>query len=436
MTWKNSTYKAWGRALSANGELARPESQKALAAIADQGPALGMRRSYGDASLRSEGRAIDMTRLDRFLDFDEASGEVTVEAGVRLGDILRVFAPKGWLPPVLPGTGFATVGGAIANDVHGKNHHLAGTFGEHVTAINLIQNGKAVTVSPTKSEAMFRATVAGLGQTGIITSAKLRLLPAKGDLMMVTERRVRNWDEQLDAITNAKSPYVVGWIDATASGAEFGRGIVEEGETGFGIVKRRGRSRAFPFDAPSFATSKAIVKMFNALYLRRVSLHGRTRAKPLSDFYFPLDRILDWNRGYGKAGFHQFQCVVPLASTDRLKAIMERIVTSGLAMPPTVIKRLGPGRGGMMSFPMEGWTLAVDFPNRGGSMALIEELHGMTEDAGGRIYLAKDSLLSPDRVRQMYPDLADWQKLVKKADPEGRLQTDLVKRLKLREVRA
>jgi len=433
MTWKTTTYSGWGRAMKATGELARPETAATLDAVAGEGPAIGMRRSYGDTALNSGGRAIDMTRMDRFLDFNETSGELTVEAGVRLGDIARVFAPKGWLPAVLPGTGFATVGGAIANDVHGKNHHILGTFGQHVAAITMIQNGKQVTITPEKNAAMFQATVAGLGQTGIITSAKLKLMAAKGDLMMVTERRVNNWDEQLDALTTAKSPYTVGWIDATASGADFGRGIVEEGETGFGIVPKRGRSRSFPFEAPSFATSRAIVKMFNAAYLRRVPVSGRTTAKPISDFYFPLDRILDWNKGYGKAGFHQFQCVVPLTEVNALKAIMERIVAAGIAMPPTVIKRLGAGSAGMMSFPIEGWTLAVDFPNRGQSAALIDELHGMTERAGGRVYLAKDSLLKPERVRVMYPELAAWAKIAKKADPKGKLITDMVRRLKLRE---
>ena len=432
MSWNEIEVTGWGRVLRSRAEVARPERAAALAALGGQGPAIGMRRSYGDAMQNSGGRLIDMTRLDRLLAFDAASGLLHVEAGAQIGDILRVFAPRGWLPPVMPGTGFVTVGGAIANVVHGKNHHGAGSFGEHVEALTLLRNGRPAEITPERDPDLFRATVGGLGQTGVIASAVLRLMPAKGDLMMVTERRVSDWDEHVALLESSRAPYSVGWIDATAGGASLGRGIVEEAETGTGLVPARGAGRKVPIDAPAFALSAPVVRLFNAAYWRRVPAEGRTVVKPVSDFFFPLDRIRDWNRLYGARGFHQFQCVVPPAEVDRLRQMLERIAAAGIASPLSVLKRMGPGRGGMLSFPMEGYTLAVDFPNRPGAARLIEELNGMAADAGGRIYLAKDSLLRPGRVEEMYPELDHWREVVAAADPEGRMQTDLTRRLGLR----
>lgn len=432
MSWNEIEVTGWGRVLRSRAEVARPERAAALAALGGQGPAIGMRRSYGDAMQNAGGRLVDMTRLDRFLSFDSAGGLLHVEAGAQIGDIVRAFAPRGWLPPVMPGTGFATVGGAIANDVHGKNHHGAGSFGEHVEALTLLRDGRPTEITPERQPDLFRATVGGLGQTGVIASAVLGLMPAKGDLMMVTERRVTDWDEHVALLESSRAPYSVGWIDATASGANLGRGILEEAETGTGLVPKRGAGRRVPFDAPAFSLSAPVVRLFNAAYWRRVPADGRTVVKPVSDFFFPLDRIRDWNRLYGARGFHQFQCVVPPAEVDRLRQMLERIAAAGIASPLSVLKRMGPGRAGMLSFPMEGYTLAVDFPNRPGAVRLIEELNGMAADAGGRVYLAKDSLLRPGRLGEMYPELDRWREVVTGVDPEGRMQTDLTRRLGLR----
>lgn len=430
--WKSVEYAGWGRALKARGELARPERAAALPPILDAspGPAIGMRRSYGDACLNSAGRAIDMTRLDRMLSFDPATGLLEVEAGCQVGDIARAFGAKGWLPAVMPGTGFATVGGCIANDVHGKNHHHAGSFGQHVAEIVLTtaKGGKKVA----EGSDLFRATVGGLGQTGVILRATLRLTPCKGDLMMVTERRVEGFDEFLSLLDASTATYTVGWIDATAKGDALGRGILEEGETGSGLIPKRGKGRAVPFDAPGFALSAPIVRAFNNAYYRRVPETGRTSVKPISDFFFPLDRIRDWNKLYGKRGFHQFQCVVPVGAAPVLKTMVERIANSGLASPLAVLKRMGAGAGGMMSFPMEGYTLAVDFPNRPGVAPLVGELIAMTAAQGGRIYLAKDSLASAQQMKAMYPERKRWAALAQEADPSGNLATDLIRRLDLR----
>ena len=431
MRFKEMSYAGWGRALKATGAVARPERPGDLAALAAEGPAMGNRRSYGDAAQSTGGRITDMSRLDRILGFDPDTGILEVEAGVTLGDLTRIYAPRGWLPRVLPGTGFATVGGAIGMDVHGKNHHGAGSFAQHVTEITL-QTPSGQQVLPPDNP-LFRATVGGIGQTGIIIRAKLAMKRCKGDIMMVTEQRAADWDSHLELLDKSEATYVVGWIDATATGKDLGRGIVEEGETGGGLVPRPKPSRRVPVDAPHFALSPMVVRNFNALYFGRVPKAGRTVVRPIEKFFFPLDKIHDWNRLYGKRGFHQFQCVVPLSEKDALRDMMERIATSGLASPLAVLKRMGPGRAGHMSFPMEGYTLAVDFPNRDAAADLIARLCVKTAEAGGRIYLAKDSCARPEVVRAMYPEHAEWLAEVQKVDPERIYATDMTRRLKLRE---
>lgn len=432
--WKTADYTGWGRALRATGEAARPERSRSLDAVLAEGlaPAVGMRRSYGDACLNSGGRVIDMTRLDRMLDFDAATGILTVEAGARIGEIAATFAPKGWLPAVMPGTGFATVGGCIAQDVHGKNHHGAGSFCTHVAGLTLRTGDGAVEVTPEATPDLFRATAGGLGQTGVITTARLRLMPAKGDVMVVTERRAADWDEHLALLDASSATYTVGWIDATATGARLGRGILEEGETGSGLMPKRRRHRRVPIDAPHLALAGPVVRAFNAAYYGRVPEGGRTLVRPIGDFFFPLDKIHDWNRLYGRRGFHQFQCVVPLAAAPALRMMLETIAASRLASPLAVLKRMGPGRAGHLSFPMEGYTLAVDFPNRAEARELIGRLGEMAARAGGRIYFAKDSLARAHDIAAMYPELPAWREVVAGADPEGALATDIIRRLALR----
>lgn len=438
MTWKTLDYTGWGRALRASGQCARPERRRALEALmaTEPGPALGQRRSYGDVCLNDGGRAVDMTRLDKILDFNAETGALRVDAGLRLSEIVRLMAPRGWLPPVLPGTGFATVGGAIANDVHGKNHHKAGSFAQHVPSLTLItpsssaDGGGVHEITPDMP--LFRASAGGLGQTGIIAEAVLMLKPVKADIVTVTERRAEGFERFLALLDGSEATYCVGWIDATATGAELGRGIIEEAETAAGLVPAPKPSKSVPIDAPGFALAPTIVRGFNTLYYRRVPAAGRTVVKPLRDFFFPLDRIHDWNRLYGKAGFHQFQCVVPLEAREALREMLRQIARAGLASPLAVLKRMGPGRAGHLSFPMDGYTLAVDLRARPEALKLIARLDEMTAEAGGRIYFAKDALASAERVSAMYPELDDWRALCDSVDPERRLVTDLVRRLNLR----
>lgn len=430
MRWrKDISYAGWGRALTATGRVARPVTAHEIDTAA---PAFGNRRSYGDAPLNDGGAALDMTAQDRITAFDRKTGLITVEAGVTLGTLARILPPQGWVPPVMPGTGFATVGGAVAMDVHGKNHHRSGSFCQHVTALTLLQNGEMRRVTPNRDKRLWAATCGGLGQTGVITQVTLQLKPCPGEVMVVTERRVEGWAEHIAHLDASDATYCVGWIDATATGDRLGRGILEEAEIGRGLPPARPRRRSVPLDAPAWALSGPIVRAFNSLYYHRVPASGRTVVRAFEDFFFPLDKIHDWNRLYGKRGFHQFQCVVPLDQAEALRTMLAEIAESGLASPLAVLKRMGDGRAGYLSFPMQGYTLAVDFPNRDAAHDLIARLEDRTVAAGGRIYLAKDALATGPRVKAMYPEHPDWAAQVAKADPDGTLSTDMVRRLGLR----
>jgi len=434
MRWKQSEYSGWGRVLRAEGRVARPERGAQLRAVAPL-PALGNLRSYGDAALVNAGDAIDMTRMDRLIAFDAETGLLEAEAGITIGEILQIFGPKGWMPTVIPGTGFATLGGCIANDVHGKNHHSAGSFGQHVESLTLIGiDGKPRRISPKREARVFEATLGGLGQTGVIAAARIQLVRCAGGEMSVSEKRMDDLDAFIDAFERSNASYSVGWIDATARGSEAGRGILEEAEfNDDSPFAPAGKTRSVPFNAPSFAMNSLVVKAFNALYTRRIPVDGRTRDRNLADFFFPLDRIYDWNRLYGKKGFHQFQCVVPMeGAAEMLADMLNRIGRSGAASPLAVLKKMGDGRSGPMSFPMEGMTLAVDFPNREKARDLIADLEDRALAAGGRIYLAKDSLAQGRTIRAMYPDVEAFAEVANRVDPERVFETDLVKRLGLR----
>jgi len=435
MQWRTADYAGWGRAVRARGTLARPERLGALAAaLTARGPAIGNRRSYGDAALNAGGAAIQMTRLDRLLSFDTETGVIEAEAGIPIAELLRLFAPRGWMPPVMPGTGFATLGGCIACDVHGKNHHGAGSFGQHVLAVTLMTDTGPRAVTPGTDPGLFRATMGGLGQTGAILSARLQLRPIPGQRMRVVETRIPDFDAFIAALDASTAEFAVGWVDATARRKRLGRGILEEGELLDG--SRPGpvrRAKAVPLDAPGLLLSWPVIRLFNRWRLSRIPDSGRKRIRALDEFFFPLDALEDWNRLYGKRGFHQFQCVVPQDAAPALREILAAIAKSGIASPLAVLKRMGPGRAGHLSFPMAGYTLAVDLPARKTRAApLYARLEDMVQAAGGRLYLAKDALARPGTIAAMYPELDDWRAEIARADPEGHMTTDLMRRLKLR----
>ncbi len=436
------TLSGWGRATSAQCAAVRPErASEANAALTAADGARGVclfggGRSYGDCALNDGGNALITTRLDRVLAFDAGSGIIQVEPGVTFARLLRVFLPRGFLAPVTPGTGFATIGGAVANDVHGKNHERDGSFGQHVTEIDLLlPDGSQRTVTPDDTE-LFRAIVAGLGLTGFMTRIAFRMKRVAGSSVSVREQRVANLDAFLDAMAeSAGAPYSVGWIDGTARGGALGRGILEVAELQAGeLAMPAARNKAVPVDFPGFALNPLSVAAFNAIYARRVPREGRTRTVHLAQFLYPLDAIHGWNRIYGKRGFYQFQCVVPYETGPAaLRSLLEVIGTSRQASFLAVLKRMGPGRAGYLSFPMAGYTLALDFPNKPGIEALYAQLCKITLEAGGRVYLGKDALLTPHMFRLMYPEFASYQRVLADIDPARRMRSDMARRLGLQD---
>ena len=440
--WRRQVFTGWGRVARAEMDAARPERvsdvARALSAAGQEGIiAHAGGRSYGDAALNAGGRAILTCRLNRLLDFDPASGLLAAEAGVTFDDLRRVFLPRGFLTPVTPGTAFATLGGALANDVHGKNQDLVGNFGAHVAWIDLmLPSGELRRLTP--QDHLFRATVGGLGLTGIVIALSLRMARVPSRFVQLQERRVRDLDEFLAVLETVrrKSAYSVGWVDALARGRQLGRGIVEsadpappEADDGY----KEPRSRRLPFDLPGFALNPLSIGLFNALYWRRVPTAGRQRRMALDRFLYPLDSIASWNRLYGRRGFHQFQCLLPEeASHQALRAILETCAGSRAASFLAVLKTMGREGVGLLSFGGRGHTLALDFPAFSGINDLLVRLERLVLDHGGKIYLAKDARLSAEGFARMYPGLPEFQAVLAEVDPAGRMASGLSRRLKIK----
>jgi decaprenylphospho-beta-D-ribofuranose 2-oxidase len=394
----------------------------------------GAGRSYGDCALNAGGQALLTGRLDRILSFDAHTGIVELEPGVDFRRLLHVFLPRGFLAPVTPGTGFATMGGALANDVHGKNHEIAGSFGQHVTELDLLTpDGQSRLVTPGTD--LFRATAGGLGLTGVITRIALRLKPVPSTAVLVREQRAENLDAFLAAMRDAAgASYSVGWIDGTARAGKLGRGILETAEPApeSDVLPLAKKNCRVPLDFPGFVLNPLSVALFNEAYFHRVPRVGRTRLAGYGTFLYPLDAIHDWNRIYGRAGFQQFQCVVPFDRGEAaLRDLLEIISDSRQASFLAVLKRMGPGRAGYLSFPSPGYTLALDFPQRSGIETLYARLCAVTLRFGGRVYLGKDALLDAAGFRAMYPEFADFARVRADIDPLCVLQSDMARRLGL-----
>ena len=440
--WAQVTLTGWGRARRAECLAARPERLRELrdaVAAPPEGRSLlayGAGRSYGDVALNSGGAAVLTGRLDRMLEFDPATGRLVVEPGVTFSDLLRAFLPHGFVVPVSPGTGFATLGGAVANDVHGKNHHHAGSFGDHLDWLEiLLPDGRLLRASEVENAELFRATIGGLGLTGIVTALCLRLARVPSNALMVRRRRIGHLDEFLAGFeAAAQASYSVGWIDAAARGASLGRGVLETAEPSpDSIAQPPRRPRRVPFDLPGWSLNPVTVRAFNAAYWRRVPAGGVEAREAYDRFLYPLDALADWNRLYGRAGFHQFQCVVPFENgSATLRRLLEAVAQEGSgASPLAVLKAMGRKGRGLLSFPRPGWTLALDMAARPGVPAVFARLERITLDAGGRIYLAKDALLSPEGFAAMYPDADRFRRIRAEFDPNGRLCSDLARRVGL-----
>ncbi len=438
--WKQVSLQGWGRSSAAPCLAARPERMRELIAALNvpEGRTLlphGGGRAYGDQALNSGGAAVLTGRLDRILAFDPGTGLVVTEPGVTFADLLRVFLPRGWLAPTSPGTAFVTMGGAVANDVHGKNHHRAGSFGDHVAWLDLLlPDGRQLRVSDEDEPALFRATIGGMGLTGIITAICFRLQPVPSNALTVSSRRMRNLDDFLAGFAAAaEASWSVGWIDALASGAALGRGILDVAEPSeTGVAVPPDTAKTFPVEAPGWALNRLTVKAFNALYWRRVPEAGRQQIQHYGKFLYPLDAVHHWNRLYGKRGFHQFQCVLPFGPGETaLRRLLEAISASGDASFLAVLKVMGRSGRGLLSFGQPGYSLALDIPARPGVRGLFAALERITREAGGRIYLAKDSLLSAEGFWEMYPEAQRFLELRASVDPQARLSSDMARRLGL-----
>lgn len=379
----------------------------------------GAGRSYGDSCLNAGGTVLDTRYLNHFLDFDMQAGSVRCESGVTLADILAFAVPKGWMLPVLPGTQFVTLGGAIANDVHGKNHHLAGTFGCHVVRFELLRsNGERLICSSNENSTLFSATIGGLGLTGFITWAEIQLQKIPSPFLAVDTIAFETLEEFIALSKQAESEFefTVAWLDCQARGKQFGRGLLMRAnylptEIATDLQAPKSRLKSIPCFMPSWLLNPWTVRGFNSAYFALGKKKGFEQITHFQPFFFPLDSIQNWNRIYGRKGFLQYQCAVPFeGGLMTLKAMLKRIATSGQGSFLSVLKTFGEKSSpGLMSFPQPGLTLALDFPNRGyKTLQLLNELDKQLEQVGGRLYPAKDARMSATLFKQGYPNLAEF----------------------------
>lgn len=374
----------------------------------------GNGRSYGDSCLNSQGIALRIKNLDHFISFDTNTGLMACEAGVQLADILQLIVPQGWFLPVTPGTRFVTIGGAIANDVHGKNHHRAGTFGAHVRRLEILRSdGTRKICSVNENPEWFAATVGGLGLTGLITWAEIQLRRIPGAAVETKTQRFSTLDEfiKLSAAADENDEYTVSWLDCSKND---GSGFLISGNHVAAEAKDKTRHLGIPVTLPFSLVNEISVKMFNAFYaLKREG----AQVQHYEPFFYPLDGIYSWNRLYGYAGFYQYQCVIPkLQGVAPVQAILQEIKKSGMYSFLSVLKSFGNKPSpGLLSFPQEGLTLAVDFPNlQETSLRFFERLDAIVREAGGRIYPAKDGRMPGNLFRAGYPQ---WQKFSAFIDP-------------------
>lgn len=436
----------WGANLRADCVLAEPENERQIVASIDRAGTIarGLGRSYGDAALNGGGQVVGMTRFDRYLGFDEATGTLTCESGVSLEHIIRDFAPRGWFPMITPGTKFVTIGGCIANDVHGKAHHAQGSFSVCVDAMTvLLASGEIVEASRDQNRDLFWATFGGMGLLGIILTAAIRLRRIETTYFREKAIRVPHLEAMFEALEehDHTSPYSVATLDVFATGARLGRGVLVVGDhAGRDELPARlaadplrisAASRfSVPFELPVFTLNRATIRVVNAV-IQQIQASAPAVAH-YEAFFYPLDKLAHWNRGYGKPGFTQYQFVIPLADgLRRMREILVAITSAGELPFLNVLKRLGQESGGMLSFPREGLTFAIDFPIRRNTVALLKRLDAMVLDAGGRVYLGKDSYLDAATFRAMYSGLDRWLETKRKYDPHGVFSSDLARRVGL-----
>ncbi|GCE25645.1 FAD-linked oxidase [Dictyobacter alpinus] len=430
MASKNKQPQSWGRYPSVKNNQILPvywrNELPDLASIDQSILPYGYGRSYGDSCLNEDGVSVDISHLKNFISFDTERGIIRCEAGVSLADVLEVAVPRGWFLPVTPGTKFVSVGGAIANDVHGKNHHAAGTFGCHVLRFELVRSsGEHLICSPEQHSELFRATIGGLGLTGVILWAEFRLHKIVNPFIDMESIRFDSLDEffELSAASDKDYDYTVSWVDLLIGGQKLCRGKFSRGNHNQDPdlakkYKPKTLPLMVPIDFPSFALNTFTVKAFNEAYYHVQLEKEVKKVVPYDPFFYPLDAIHNWNRIYGKRGFFQYQFVVPFENgRDAMHKCIHHIQQAGEGSFLTVLKQFGHIKSpGMLSFPRPGITLALDFSNHGErTRTFMNELDTIVEDNGGVLYPAKDARMSAESFKKYYPQ---WQEFEKYIDPK------------------
>jgi decaprenylphospho-beta-D-ribofuranose 2-oxidase len=400
-------YAGWGHYPTIKAKLLSPYTLDALVRDIEEHSSIprGLGRSYGDSALAST--LLSSAHFSHMLAFDENTGQLCVEAGVALKDIIDTFVPRGWFLGVVPGTQYVTIGGAIASDIHGKNHHNAGSFSEFVTSLTLIDaQGVIQTCSRTHNSALFHATCGGMGLTGFIIKATLQLIAIPSAFITQTSRVCQNLDETINAFFECeKSTYSVAWIDSMAQGSAFGRSIILLGEHNEDgdyrpVIKKH---KKVPFCTPGFILNKHSIRLFNTLYFQK-NIHAKPKLKvPLRDFFFPLDHIDHWNYLYGQSGFLQYQCAFPTkTSKEGIETLLKHLQKNGLSSFLSVLKKMGTANDNLLSFPFEGFSLALDIKNTPQARSVLDECDRILARLGGRLYAAKDARMSAEFFHASY----------------------------------
>jgi decaprenylphospho-beta-D-ribofuranose 2-oxidase len=457
-TGKSALYSGWGRRSPSAAQSLRPHDVWQLDAVlghdrfaVPSGPARsgviarGSGRSYGDAAQCGGGTVLDMACFNDIGAIDPASGLVDVGAGVTLHQLLEHVTPKGWFVPVSPGTRQVTIGGAIAADIHGKNHHVDGAFCRHVARCTLVTPSGTFMVGPEDEAELFWATAGGMGLTGVITSATIRLIPVETSWMTVETRRFADLESVMAEMesTDTLFRYSVAWVDTLIGGPRMGRSVLTRGEHApLGALSSHqarswrqapGKARIrVPVQAPSHLLNRATIAAFNEFWFRKTPRQREGQILAATSFFHPLDGVADWNLLYGRRGFLQYQFCVGPTRVDVVPAALRLLRASRVPTFLGVLKRFGPGNPGPLSFPMEGWTLALDLPMGAADLrGALERLDDLVAEAGGRVYLAKDSRLSPQHFSAMYPRSPEFAAVKDRVDPTGILQSDQSRRLGL-----
>ena len=420
-----------------------PGVHSTVAALGRPVLARGLGRSYGDAALNAGGRVIDMTGLDGIRELDLQAGTITAEGGVNFDTLVKVLLPLGYFPPVTPGTRSVTVGGALAADIHGKNHHADGSIQDHLVSFTLLNaDGETIEVTRESHPRAFAATLGGLGLTGIVTEATLRLLPVETAYMSVDRERAPNIEAAMARLSESESDYrySVAWVDCLARGGSLGRSVVMLGNHAsrdelspkqqlHPRSAKEGLRAPWPPWSPAGLLRKSTLSAFNELFYRKPSSARAGVIESLYPYFYPLDGVANWNRAYGARGFVQYQVLIPFGHEATMVRIVETLSNRECPSFLAVLKRMRAGHG-MLSFPAAGWTLSLDIPAGVDELAeLLDELDDMVVATGGRVYLAKDARVDPAKLRDMYPELEDWREIRRELDPAGRIASDLARRL-------